>query len=164
MAELKNQLDMKLYINLFLCMILIFVGGMIYVIFRDENILLFYWFNKIGLNDFVVLIRQNLYSPLISNSFPWFIYSLPNLLWFTSGLIIINAIWKDNNNLDGFIWLFIFSSIGIVSELFQMFGLLAGTYDNLDLFPMIIILSIFIIKNLMERNSSCQDYLKISHH
>ena len=118
---------------------------MLYVIFREVNLLLFYWFENIGVTNLVIFIKHNLYNSLIIYNYPWLVYSLPNLLWFTGGLFIIDAIWEERDQRESFFWLLIFASIGIFSEIFQMVNLLKGTFDIFDLFPMLFILIIYIL-------------------
>lgn len=68
-------------------------GGLIYVLFRSQSLIMFGWVNAIGMYELINLLRTyiNANETLMPN---WFIYSLPDGLWiysFTSALIIVNG-------------------------------------------------------------------------
>lgn len=106
------------------------LGGLIYVLFRSQSLIMFGWVNAIGMYELINLLRAyiNAYEVLIPN---WFIYSLPDGLWifsFTSALIIVNGCkWNEYK-----VWLLL--PIGFGIEFLQLLGIFKGTFDVNDLF------------------------------
>ena len=108
------------------------LGAFIYVIYRSETLYFFTWINKVGLTDTVENLRSNRYLQEIK--FPiWVKFSLPDALWLFSFNYILLIFWKFDLNRDSAIWLFLSSSIGILSEIGQLIELLPGTFDPFDL-------------------------------
>ena len=113
------------------CIIPIMIGGLLYVFFRSTSIRMFKWFDFLGLENVIQLMRSTLFN-VKSNIPNWIYFSLPDGLWVYSFTRI---------------WLLIPFISGILSEILQYFGLFPGTFDYLDLcFSLFcIFLSIFII-------------------
>ncbi len=104
-------------------------GSYIYIAFRPLSLLMFSWFDSINIMNIIEKIRR---VPIFNTSSNFVIYNLPNGLWATSYILIMDAIWMPSIKPQ-----IIFSSImpivGIVSELLQKIGVLEGTYDMRDL-------------------------------
>ncbi len=106
------------------------IGGLIYIIFRSENLLMFKWFQFLNIDHFISKIRHF----NTSDSFPnWLRYSLPDGLWILSYVLIMNKIWNNKITIHNLFWTLIIPAIAILSEFFQYFGLIKGTFDFLDL-------------------------------
>ena len=132
-------------------------GGLIYLGFRDERLLLFRWVNQVGLTDDVLLIRHFLSERnYVINS--WVLYSVPNALWLLAGLLIFDAIWdQQKERQSAMFWIFGFSGLAISAEFLQFFGLLAGTYDVLDVSLMIAVLGAYLSAlGIKRRVSTCE--------
>ena len=58
----------------------VIVGGLIYLTYRTDSLLMLGWFNNIGLSDTVDFLRSNqhLQNLTIPN---WIKFSLPDALW-----------------------------------------------------------------------------------
>jgi len=67
---------------------------------------------------------------LSSNSF--LLYNLPDGLWMLSFCLILIIIWGNTSKSSVFTWLSIGFGIGILFEVFQHFGKVSGTFDNMD--------------------------------
>lgn len=131
-------------------LILLLVGGLIYLGFRDENLLLFEWCNNLGISSFISNYRELIqYMHLPS----WVIYSLPDGLWVTSYMILIKGIWKNNKELQYYVWLYSLSFIAIISEIIQLFTSHIGTFDILDLICYICPTLFFIITDKYDYNN-----------
>lgn len=107
-------------------------GGLIYVLFRSQSLIMFGWVNAIGMYELINLLRTyiNANETLIPN---WFFYSLPDGLWmysFVSALIIAND-YKWNKYKY---WLLLPILFGIGIEFLQLLGFFKGTFDVNDLF------------------------------
>ena len=113
------------------CLIPLFFGGILYILFRSTELKMFKWFSMIGMDNIIYLARTEFYQ--IRNILPdWIYYSLPDGLWvysFTSALIIY---WHNGVNNVKF-WLIIPFFTGVITELLQFFNLFPGTFDFIDL-------------------------------
>lgn len=121
----------------------IFIGGLIYLIFRDPSLLMFDWFKNIGLENVINQSRGD-FSSIKTSLHPWIIYSLPNTLWFAGGLLLVQAMWDEKHTLEKLFWIMSFASVGIVSEAAQYFNFISGTFDFADLVPMLLVAFVFI--------------------
>lgn len=108
------------------------VGGMIYILFRPETLLMFDWFEKAGLLHFIQGLRASFKGKLILPQ--WFIYNLPDALWIFSFTNLMLLIWQLKLTKDSIFWILLAPTIGVLSELGQANGIIAGTFDPKDLF------------------------------
>lgn len=140
----KNYYKLKLFIiHIFFP---ISIGGLIYIFFRSKSLLMFSWFNNLGLNQIIRYFRTslNIYSNYIPD---WLLYSLPDGLWvysFSSSLLLL---WEKEVKISSF-WLFLPFLFGSGIEIMQKFDLVSGTFDIIDLIICLLgsILSIIIVK------------------
>ncbi len=118
----------KLYLNFIINIALpLFVGGFIYILFRNESLIMFDWFDKLGLLEPIKELREiiNPIKPYMAN---WIYFSLADGLWtyaFTSAFLLFG----DRNRY----WLALPFLLSIGVEMLQYLGLFKGTYDPLDL-------------------------------
>lgn len=106
------------------------IGSLLYISFRSETLIMFSWFETVGLSSFVNGIRTIL-NPFKENIPTWIYYSLPDGLWvysFTSSYILIWG--KDIQSAK--YWLLLPLVFGSVVELMQGIRIFPGTYDILD--------------------------------
>lgn len=118
------------------------IGGLIYIQYRSESLLMFDWFQDLNISDFIASIRSNSDN---SNLYGWVIYNLPAGLWLFAYMLIIDAIWGNAKNAQFMCHLFILPILAIVSELMQCLGVLPGTFDFLDLISYVCVIILFII-------------------
>jgi hypothetical protein len=68
----------------------LFIGGLLYTLFRTTTLRMFKWFSIIGIDDFICLLRRLTLG--YKNYIPkWSYFSLPDGLWvysFTSAILI----------------------------------------------------------------------------
>jgi len=123
----------------------LFVGGMIYILFRNENLLMFRWFEFWGLNDLILNIRRLVNGIQL---FEWVLYSLPNGLWIYSLISFMIILWNKKINLDNILWFIIIISLGIFWEICQGIEIISGTFDWIDLIFCFVlsVISLFQIK------------------
>ncbi|SIT72900.1 hypothetical protein SAMN05216526_1759 [Ectothiorhodosinus mongolicus] len=117
---------------------LMLFGGLIYITYRDHSLLMFRWFDVLGVDAWVAGLGDqilNLYSP--PNA--WFVYSLPNLLWLISGVLLFEAIWGRIASRQKVIWVSAFCMVAIGAELLQWVNIVPGTFDVHDLWPMVLV-------------------------
>jgi hypothetical protein len=109
----------------------IFIGGMIYVLLRSDKLLMFQWFDKMGLARLINEWRGNTY---VKHGYPdWLVYNLPDALWvfaFTNFMLIV---WKNKLTIHSIAWILLAPLSGIISEVGQALHLVSGTFDIIDL-------------------------------
>lgn len=105
-------------------------GCLIYLLFRSKSLNIYQWCNALGLSEIIDSHRYAVSTFVISE---WVRYSLPDGLYCAAYILIIDAIWKNDNRLIKFIIISLVPFITISSELLQYFGLIKGTFDMYDL-------------------------------
>lgn len=106
------------------------VGGFIYIIFRTERLIMFHWFEYVSLSHQINILKnlRTIYS------FPsWFIYSLPDGLWTFSYVAVSLQIWKFSITCQNVFWIFSIPISAVLSEFLQLFRLIPGTFDPIDI-------------------------------
>lgn len=108
------------------------IGSAIYVCFRTRTLLMFRWFDVIGLNFPITMLRAYA-KPLRPNLADWVLYSAPFALWVFSYLLFIRIIWANKSSLERHFWFWSvpLGSIGI--EFGQGLRIVPGTFDINDL-------------------------------
>ena len=138
----------KYFINILLGFIPMLFGGFIYISFRDERILLFYWLNQLNIN-YSKLRQIDIGDGVIQS---YIIYSLPHGLFIFSGTLIIGVIWRSCKK-NFYIYTSILTIIAIIYEISQKFGIIRGTFDVTDIISIIIFSVIgFIIFEIRRKN------------
>lgn len=115
----------------------VIVGGLIYLTYRTDTLIMFGWFKKIGLKDTIEFLRSNqlLQSLIIPN---WVKFSLPDALWLFSFTYVTLFIWDNKMSKQSIFWIFLAPLIGIFSEAGQLIGIIPGTFDKIDLILLLI--------------------------
>lgn len=111
----------------------IFFGGIIYLSFRKESLLMFTWFNSLGISFIIEYLREFI-LPFKSVLPEWFLYSLPDGLWLYSFVFFFSYLWRNEETKFLIFWSLIGPVIAIGSEFGQLSKIVPGTFSNLDLF------------------------------
>ena len=110
-------------------MMLLLMGGMTYLLFRPQTLLMFHVTDALGLSAVINSMREG-----ISSQLPEFIiYSLPGALWAAAYILTIDSLMFRQSVMPRILVSGIIPVIGAVSELLQLIGLLPGTFDVADL-------------------------------
>jgi hypothetical protein len=119
----------------------IIIGGLIYLTYRVDTLKMFTWFDKIGTTSFVNFLRKNdfLQGLHIPN---WVKYSLPDALWIFSFTYSMLLLWQFKLTRTNAFWIFIAPTTGLFLEIGQLFGVIPGTFDIMDLLFLIIAMTI----------------------
>lgn len=112
------------------------IGGVIYILFRSDSLVMFSWFESFGVEKIILAFRQLNYGQ--SNLPNWAIFSLPDALWVFSFTNLMLIIWRDIFSSQSILWIFIAPIIGIVSEVGQGLHFIRGTFDATDLILILI--------------------------
>ncbi|MBN1634755.1 MAG: hypothetical protein JW917_11370 [Ignavibacteria bacterium] len=110
----------------------IITGGLIYILFRTDSLVMFGWFEQLRVSEFIYHIRDADLFPQI-NSFKTLINTVPGGLWtfsFTSFLLFIWNLEITNRNIIYFISVL---SAAVASEILQLTGLIPGTFNYFDI-------------------------------
>ena len=108
------------------------LGGLIYILFRQDTLKMFSWFDNINVSAAISELR--LCTVPLSGHFPnWFLYSLPDGLWLFSYLSVLLAVWDNVISKHNIHWLLLVPMVAIFSEIGQLFEIVPGTFDILDL-------------------------------
>lgn len=108
------------------------LGGLIYILFRTSSLLMFDWYDSLGL--LISINNLRLYTSLIIDGIPnWFLYSLPDGLWIFSYISLMLFIWQNSISKKNIIWILIIPFLAIGSEIGQLLGFVSGTFDYIDL-------------------------------
>lgn len=104
-------------------------GCAIYLLFRSKTLNIYQWCLSLGLSNLIDSLR---YAVQDWNISAWIKYSLPDGLYCAAYILILDAIWHDDNRLIKFIIISLVPLITISSELLQYFGMVKGTFDIYD--------------------------------
>lgn len=133
--------------RIILSLVFLFLGGLIYIIYRDKSLLMFDWFNTIGISKEIDGLR-NLFQR--DGIYGWVKYSLPDGLWIFSYMFLIDAIWDGERNIVSKWFLWFLPIVAILSECLQYFGLLPGVFDWMDMASYMLAITLFLIIKLFK--------------
>jgi len=126
------------------------LGSLIYLLFRSKHLLIFHWFNALGLYPAILAARQHI---IIFEQTPsWLIYSLPNGLWAYSFMFFISYIWSGTKAPARYLFIFMVLTLSLGSEIGQLLGTIPGTFCFEDLIVYVLGLSLgFYFGNKMPK-------------
>ena len=122
-----------------------FVGGVIYVLFRSDTLLMFRWFEFLKLDKLVYSIREYTfyYRKYIPESI---LFSLPDCLWVYSFTMFLSFYFKN-------IFMIMIPCIGsVLTEIGQLW-FVPGTFDIMDVLYMLAATGIALFFIYKHRNS-----------
>ena len=125
-----------------LSLLLLGVGGSIYLLFRPKTLLMFKWVESLGLNEYIDRLRD-MVSGITLNHIT--LYSLPDGLWLASYIIVVNTIVSKDNKVNLLFWSFLLPVIAVTFEILQIPGVIPGVFDVFDLICYIVPLLIYLI-------------------
>jgi hypothetical protein len=121
---------MIIYVELIIGSIFLTCGCAIYLLFRSKSLNIYRWCSQMGFSDYIDSVRllvQNWNIP------PFIKFCLPDGLYCAAYLLVIDAIWHNEDSLIKYIIMSLVPLVTISSELLQYFGLIRGTFDLYDL-------------------------------
>lgn len=126
----------------------VIVGGLIYLTYRTDSLLMFSWFEKVQLKGAVDWLRSN--NHLQNFKIPaWVKFSLPDALWLFSFTYMILLLWDFTINKQSIGWILLAPIVGLSSEVGQLIKIIPGTFDIVDLLLLLLaaILPLLSMKN-----------------
>lgn len=107
------------------------VGGLIYLFWRTDDLLMFQWAKYLNAYDRILEVR--LMAEIYRQHFPdWVLFSLPNGLWMFSYSCLLGLIWGNKDCLNFLKWLLPVLIGFILIEAGQSVHVVPGTFDMLD--------------------------------
>jgi hypothetical protein len=109
------------------------VGGIIYICWRETNLLMFRWLGAVGLEPLTNNLRS-LAAPAQRILPHWFVYSLPDGLWVYALTAFMLLVWRNTDPLPTkMLWCSLGLLLGPGIEIGQLAGVVPGTFDYGDL-------------------------------
>ncbi|MBO4662281.1 MAG: hypothetical protein J5630_06240 [Bacteroidaceae bacterium] len=151
--KMRNTENIRQYsnqprlVNVLLSFLILSIGGLIYVGCRDKSLLMFKWFNQLGLSGAVDTFRGLINSEGV---YGWVKNSLPDGLWLFAYMFLIDAIWNGTTSIISYIFLFYLPVLALLSEFLQYFGLMPGVFDWIDVASYSFAILLFLIIKLIK--------------
>lgn len=121
---------MRTITEIILGVLLLACGGLIYLLFRSKSLNIYIWCSALGLADSIDVMRHTVHDWNV----PDFVrFSLPDGLYCTSYIFVMDGIWKKEAGMVKCIVMSIVPIVAIGSEILQYFGIVKGTFDVYDL-------------------------------
>ena len=128
--------------KILLGILLLVIGCLVYLIFRSKTLYIYIWCKSLGASAPIDTLRIFFHDWSISDFIK---YSLPDGLYCTAYLLIMDAIWHEDKSWLKYLFLAVVPVLTIDSEILQYFGYVRGTFDLLDLFCYLIPPLLYII-------------------
>lgn len=139
--SLKDRIERSILSLLILC-----IGGLIYIGLRDKSLLMFDWFNHLGISQHVEIFRGLFNSEGV---YGWVKNSLPDGLWLFSYMFLVDAIWNGSKSISAYIFIYYLPILALVSEFSQYFGLVPGVFDWIDVASYLFAILLYITIKLL---------------
>lgn len=111
----------------------LFLGTVIYILFRTSSLKVFSWLKYFGIDFLNSSLRKE--SIKWAENIPhWILFSLPDGLWSFSYISLILGIWRGNISQSNIFWIILIPIVSISLEIAQYFGFIQGTFDIIDVF------------------------------
>ena len=121
---------MKRWMALTVAVVMLIVGGAIYLLFRTKRLVMFHVTDSLGLTDTIDGWRK----AAAGISLPeWSVYVLPNALWAGAYVMTTDTILRNHHRTTRLVAAGVIPLLGIGGELMQAAGLIPGTFDWLDI-------------------------------
>ena len=98
---------------------------------------MFSWAHDLGMSSYVDGLRESAY-PMMAFVPDWVRFSLPDAAWVYSMTAVYSALWSEPEDVEGYFWIFLGLFLGLGGEFGQLFGVVPGTFDYMDVVVMCI--------------------------
>lgn len=137
--------DIKLFViykkDWLVALLLILTGGMIYVLYRPENLLFFRVTDSLGITPLIDILRSNSSRVMLPS---FIVNSLPAGLWTASYLLMMYFTTKFHTRRIRLMLALPLPISAIALEFMQLWGWCPGTFDMYDLICYIVPLCVFV--------------------
>lgn len=136
-----DPLEKRSGVTAALSVLAMLTGGAVYVLWRPKSLVMFAWFDSLGLSSTLEALRA-VTSPVRRVLPIWVIYSLPQALWLLSGLLGLEFIWGVRPRTPGHrLWLVALVSLAFGIECGQYVGLIPGRFDRTDVILLLVVIA-----------------------
>lgn len=135
------SLNVRIVSEMVLGVVFLMYGCAIYLLFRSKSLYIYQWCHSLGFANTIDTLRKHVQSWDVSEFVK---YSLPDGLYCAAYLLIMDAIWHNDNRIIKYFILSLVPFATISSELLQYFRLVEGTFDVNDLICYLIPPTIFL--------------------
>lgn len=139
--SLKVRIEKTILSLLILC-----VGGLIYIGFRDKSLLMFTWFNHLGLTEHIGTVRNIFNSEGV---YGWVKNSLPDGLWLFSYMFLVDVIWNGSKSVTSHVFIYYLPLLALLSEILQYWGVVPGVFDWIDVASYLLAILLYITIKLI---------------
>ena len=143
----RQYTDMQRIVKTFLSFSILIIGGLIYIAWRDKSLLMFHWFEQLGVIGEVDTIRGLVNSDGV---YGWVKNSLPDGLWLFAYMFLVDAIWNGSKTICSYVFIFSLPLFALLSESLQYFGLFPGVFDWIDVASYLFAIILFVIIKLIK--------------
>ena len=125
------------FLKALLASLALITGGVIYILIRPSEVI---FARIISNNPFTIRLKEISKNFLWQNNEvpEWILYSLPDGMWAFAYSLLITSIWSGHSSKANFFWILSIPCLTIGFEVFQLFGLLPGTFCLTDMCFLII--------------------------
>ena len=111
----------------------IMLGAGIYSLWRSQRLLVFTWYGWLGLQAPLLALRDKLAG--VRHFLPdSVLYSLPDALWVYSFTYLMQLVWfRHSRSFGRSFWVFLPVSLAVGAETGQLFKVVPGTFDLMDI-------------------------------
>ncbi len=150
-AKIKNRYFRKYTLKVriektILSLLILCIGGLIYIVFRDKSLLMFNWFNHLGLTQHIDTFRSIFNSDGV---YGWVKNSLPDGLWLFAYMFLVDAIWNGSKSISSNIFIYYLPFLALMSEFLQYFGFVPGVFDWIDVASYLLAILLYISLKLI---------------
>ena len=107
------------------------IGGLVYVCFRSESLILFRWLEALHIMPGIQTLRETL-DPLRQALPDLVLYSLPDGAWLYAYISFYRLVWAGHSRLWMWVWIGLGLGLSLGLELGQAWGWARGTFDWMD--------------------------------
>lgn len=137
--------NIRIASEIVLGVVFLICGCIIYLLFRSKSLNIYQWCHTLGLSNTIDMFRAFVQDWDVSEFVK---FCLPDGLYCAAYILIIDAIWHNDNRIIKYFIISLVPFVTINSELLQYFGLIRGTFDLNDLIcymipPMIYLIYIY---------------------
>ena len=140
--SLKTRIERFILSMLILC-----IGGLIYIGFRDKSLLMFDWLYHMGFTQHVEAFRS-LFDQ--DGVYGWVKNSLPDGLWLFAYMFLVDAIWNGSKSISSCIFIYSLPLFALLSEFLQYFGLVPGVFDWIDVVSYLFAIMLYILIKIIK--------------
>lgn len=101
------------------------IGGLIYLLWRPETLLMFVWADHLGVIDLVMLARVHAELYYLPN---WALYNLPNGTWAYAFTATMTYLWVETYGPKKLLYILMPFFLGVFFEIGQYLNVIPGTF------------------------------------